>query len=99
MSPFMPLYKRCIHAGTFTCIPRNVLQRPCTVKLCIWRSRSVASLSLANHLEAVCMLVEVRASAAAAVMVPKKICGWRLCADYRPVNGVTKNDSYPLPLH
>ncbi|KAF7654945.1 hypothetical protein LDENG_00063000 [Lucifuga dentata] len=24
-------------------------------------------------------------------------CGWHLCADYRPVNGVTKKDSYPLP--
>jgi len=35
--------------------------------------------------------------AAAVVMVPKKIRGWRLCADYRPVNGVTRKDSYPLP--
>ncbi|XP_034071053.1 uncharacterized protein LOC117545404 [Gymnodraco acuticeps] len=31
------------------------------------------------------------------VMVPKKTGGWRLCSDYRPVNGVTKKDSYPLP--
>lgn len=30
-------------------------------------------------------------------MVPKKTGGWRLCSDYRPVNGVTKKDSYPLP--
>ena len=35
--------------------------------------------------------------AAAVVMVPKKTRGWRLCADYRPVNGVTRKDSYPLP--
>ncbi len=35
--------------------------------------------------------------AAAVVMVPKKVFGWRLCSDYRPVNGVTKKDSYPLP--
>ena len=35
--------------------------------------------------------------AAAVVMVPKKLGGWRLCPDYRPVNGVTKKDSYPLP--
>ncbi|KAF7654948.1 hypothetical protein LDENG_00063040 [Lucifuga dentata] len=35
--------------------------------------------------------------AEAVIMVPKKICGWRLCADYRPVNGVTKKDSYSLP--
>jgi len=35
--------------------------------------------------------------AAAVVMVPKKVAGWRLCSDYRPVNGVTKKDSYPLP--
>ena len=35
--------------------------------------------------------------AAAVVMVPKKVSGWRLCLDYRPVNGVTQKDSYPLP--
>ena len=28
---------------------------------------------------------------------PKKNGTWRLCPDYRPVNGVTKKDSYPLP--
>ena len=35
--------------------------------------------------------------ASAVVMVPKKNGTWRLCPDYRPVNGVTKKDSYPLP--
>uniref|UniRef100_A0A8C8DY55 ribonuclease H n=1 Tax=Oryzias sinensis TaxID=183150 RepID=A0A8C8DY55_9TELE len=35
--------------------------------------------------------------AAAVVMVPKKASGWRLCSDYRPLNSVTKKDSYPLP--
>ena len=35
--------------------------------------------------------------AAAVVMVPKKVTGWRLCSDFRPVNGVTRKDSYPLP--
>ena len=34
--------------------------------------------------------------ASAVVMVPKKNSTWRLCPDYRPVNGVTKKDSYPL---
>lgn len=29
-------------------------------------------------------------------MVTKTV-GWRLCSDYRPLNGVTKKDSYPLP--
>jgi len=29
-------------------------------------------------------------------MVPKKLGGWRLCPDYRPVNGVTKKDLYPM---
>ena len=35
--------------------------------------------------------------ASAVVLVPKKNNTWRLCPDYRPVNGVTKKDSYPLP--
>ena len=30
-------------------------------------------------------------------MLPKKLAGWRLCLDYRPMNGVTKKDSYLLP--
>lgn len=34
--------------------------------------------------------------AAAVVMVTKKV-GWWLCSDYRPLNNVTKKDSYPLP--
>ena len=36
--------------------------------------------------------------ASAVVMVSKKNSTWRLCPDYRPVNGVTRKDSYPLPL-
>ena len=35
--------------------------------------------------------------ASAVVLVPKKNNTWRLCPDYRPVNGVTKKDLYPLP--
>ena len=35
--------------------------------------------------------------ASAVVLLPKKDNTWRLCPDYRPVNGVTKKDSYPLP--
>ena len=35
--------------------------------------------------------------AAAVVMVPKKNGEWRLCSDYRLLNGVTRKDSYPLP--
>lgn len=36
--------------------------------------------------------------ASAVVMVPKKLNdGWRLCADFRPLNQVTKKNPYPLP--
>lgn len=36
--------------------------------------------------------------ASAVVMVPKKLIeSWRLCADFRPLNQVTKKDPYPLP--
>jgi len=31
------------------------------------------------------------------VMVPKKNNDWRLCADYRKVNNVTKKDAYAIP--
>lgn len=34
--------------------------------------------------------------AATVVMVTKPV-GWRHCSDYRPLNGITKKDSYPLP--
>ena len=31
------------------------------------------------------------------IMVPEKNSTWWLCPDYRPVNGVTRKDPYPLP--
>ena len=31
------------------------------------------------------------------VMVRKKDGGWRFCVDYRKVNSVTRQDTYPLP--
>ena len=32
------------------------------------------------------------------VIIPKHICGWRVCVGYKPLNAVTRSNHYRLPF-